>query len=245
MKNMYKQSFKDLVANAESKTNVFYSTIENENCPNPYYIGFGNPNARILIFGKEKAFNVSDLKKLEYENIKNPIEWGYYIKNNIKINKAKFYQSLNYINAFYPYFENNKPGHTWSKYHSFLSKIYPEISKKENEFFKYAFLSEINFQPSSLSIIKQFKNEERIKFLKSEFFKSFDVVILACGKYLNKKQIEEIFNVTYSESILKPRENIHIYKNSNQILINTRQLSMDVSNDLLNKIAALTIKQLE
>lgn len=237
---MYKESFKDLVNYALIKSNNFYNNPENINCPNPYFIGFGNPNAKILILGKEKGFDKSNLKQLEYESINNPREWYNYILNNIGSNKNKFYDSENYINTFFPYLNNNKSGHTWSKYHTLLNNIYNSIPKAENEFLGYAFISEINFIPSKYSEIKRFDNSERLNMLNNKFFKSFEIIILACGNYLKKEEIESIFSVNYSESILKKRENIHIYKNSNQILINTRQLSMDTSNDLLIKIADLT-----
>jgi hypothetical protein len=242
---MYKESFKGLVNFAISKSNDFYNTPENENSPNPYFIGFGNPNAKILILGKEKGFDKSNLKQLEYESINNPKEWDNYIKNNIKTNKNKFYESENYINAFFPYLTKNKSGHTWNKYHTLLNYIYTTIPKFENEFFEYAFLSEINFVPSKYSEIKRFDNHERLNMLSSDFFKSFEVIILACGSYLKKEQIENLFNVSYSDSILKKRENIHTYHNSNQLLINTRQLSMDASNELLIKIAEIAQNRLK
>lgn len=236
---MYKESFKDLVNIALINSNNFYKNPENINSPNPYFVGFGNPNAKILILGKEKGFDKNNLKQLEYESINNPKEWDNYIKNNIISNKNKFYDSENYINAFFPYLNKNKSGHTWNKYHTLLNYIYNSIQKAENEFLGYAFLSEINFIPSKYSEIKKFDNYERLNMLNNKFFKSFEVIILACGSYLKKEQIEKIFSVSYSECILKKRENIHIYQNSNQILINTRQLSMDTSNDLLMKIADL------
>jgi hypothetical protein len=234
---MYKESFKDLVNFAVSKSYDFYNNLENVDSPNPYFIGFGNPNAKILILGKEKGFDKNNLQQLKYESINNPEEWNNYIKNDIVTNKNKFYESEHYINSFFPYLSKNKSGHTWNKYHTLLNHIYTSIPKFENEFFEYAFLSEINYIPSKYSEIKRFDNHERLKMLSSEFFKSFEVVILACGSYLKKEQIENIFSVSYSESILKSRENIHIYQNSNQLIINTRQLSMDASNDLLIKIA--------
>ena len=236
---MYKENFKELVKLSASKTREFYSKSENNGKPNPYYVGFGNPNARIVIFGKEKGFNETNLKQLEYESINNPIEWENYVENNVVSNKNKFYKSENYINTFFPYSHSMKSGHTWNKYYKLIDIIYSQVSKNENDFLNHVFLSEINYKPSKISVIKKVDFNEREAIIKSSFFKSFDVIILACGNYLNKSQIENMFNVTYVESILKPRENIFIYKNSKQIVINTRQLSMDASNDLLTKIATL------
>ena len=242
---MYTSSFIDLVNYAVLNSTEYYKNPEKTNCPNPFFVGFGNPNAKILVFGKEKAFDKENLKQLEYESIKNPHEWNSYIQNNILINKNKFYDSKNYVNVFFPYLNKNKSGHTWSKYYNLLNNVFTSIPDNENEFFNYAFFTEVNYIPSKYSSIKTFKNNERIEMLSHEFFKSFEVIILACGSYLRKEQIENIFNVNYCESIYKKRENIHIYKNSKQILINTRQLSMDVSNDLLIKVSELTKKNLK
>lgn len=53
----YSQEFIKTVENAHKSSEQFYSVHSNENEPNPYFIGFGNPNARILIIGKELSFD--------------------------------------------------------------------------------------------------------------------------------------------------------------------------------------------
>jgi len=111
---------------------------------------------------------------------------------------------------------------------------------ENNNFFSFAFLTEVNFQPSKYSKIKSFQNQERIDFLKEEYFKSFDVIILACGKYLSNTQIEEIFDVKLqNESISAKHELLNVFKNKERILLNTRQLSMAVSNEYLKTISIL------
>ena len=236
---MYSKEFINLVNKAFSESEIL--TPEEKAEGNPYYIGFGNPNAKILFVGKEKGFDKEkNFGQFEFESLLNPKEWKSYIDNSIGINTNKHYNSNTYINAFYPYFGKNKGGHTWSKYEKILKNIYPEMTTENNNFLSYAFLTEVNFQPSKYSKIKVFNNQERIDFLKEEYFKSFDVIILACGKYLSNTQIEEIFDVTLQDNEKSEKhELLKIFKNKDRILLNTRQLSMAVSNEYLKNISAL------
>lgn len=234
---MYDIKFKKLVEFAFQKSQELYRIEANKNKPNPYYIGFGNPNAKILILGKEKGFEPNNFEQLQYESIGNPSEWKHYIDNNILINQESFHQSSLYINAFRPYTGKMKSGHTWSKYNSLVTNFYPQIKKEQNEFLDYAFISEINFEPSRLSKIKKFNHPDRIDFLKSDYYKSFNVIICACGGYLTDEQIESIFDVKYEKDKSLPNEKFKIFRNGERILINTRQLSMNVSNNYLKRIS--------
>ncbi len=234
---MYSSIFKKIVEYAFEKSKEFYKNDANLNKPNPYFVGFGNPNSKILIMGKEKGFDESNLQQLQFESIENPTEWKNYIDNNILFNKTKFYDSEHYVNAFRPYYGKMKGGHTWNKYYTLLKNIYPQIQKNENEFLDYAFISEVNFEPSKLSKIKFFNNAERIELLKSDYYKSFDIIICACANYLTDSQIEEIFDVNFESDLSNPNEKLRIYRNGKRLLINTRQLSMNIKNDYLNRIA--------
>jgi hypothetical protein len=241
---MYNNKFKKLVDFSFQKSKEFYKNQFNLNKPNPYFVGFGNPNSKILIMGKEKGFDESNLPQLQYESIENPNEWKNYIDNNVSFNKTKFYDSEHYINAFRPYYGKMKGGHTWNKYYTLLKSIYPQIQKNENEFLDYAFLSEINFEPSKLSKIKSFNNSERIELLKNDYYKSFNVIICACANYLTDNQIEEIFDVKFESDLSSHNEKLKIFKNDNRILINTRQLSMNIKNDYLIRISEVAKKYL-
>lgn len=241
---MFTKNFIILVDFAFQKSKEFYSDTLNINKPNPFFVGFGNPNSKILILGKEKGFDASNSKQLKYESIENPNEWNAYIINKIDLNKTKFYISEFYINAYRPYFGKMKGGHTWNKYHTLLRNIYPQIQKNENEFLDYVFISEINFQPSRLSKIKSFNSADRIELLKNDYFKSFDVIICACADYLTNYQIEEIFDVKFEQNFSNPKEKLMIYTNEKRVLINTRQLSMNIKNDYLLRISDICKKYL-
>ena len=235
---MYSKKFEDLVNVAFAHSENL--TINEKQFGNPYYVGFGNPNSKVLILGKEKGFDIQNTQtneQFEYESLKNPNEWKYYIENKILPNSSKYYESQDYINAFVPYLQKNKSGHTWTKYQTLLNYLFPEITGFENDFFKMAFISEVNYQPSKLSKINKFENFERLNFLSHEYFKAFPITILGCGNYLSKEQIQQIFDVTYFKDLSKPRQKLTIFKNSNRILVQTRQLSFDINKDYLRRIA--------
>ena len=56
---------------------------------------------------------------------------------------------------------------------------------------------------------------------------------------MNSVKIKEIFNVKFYENKSKSREKLVVYKNDDFILINARQLSMDVKNDYLERISEI------
>lgn len=237
---MYSRKFKDLVNLAFEKSENL--TFNEKKCGNPYYVGFGNPNSKVLILGKEKGFDVQNnhiSEQFEYESLKNPNEWKYYIDNKIKPNTKKYSNTQYYINAFKPYLHKNNGGHTWNKYETLLKYLFPEIKGSENDFFNQAFISEINHQPSKLSKLKKIESSERLDLLKHDYFKSFPITILGCGNYLSQVQIEQIFDLTLFENRSKPRQKLTIFKNSNRILVQTRQLSFDVKTDYLKEIVDL------
>lgn len=66
---MYNTKFKKLVDFSFQKSKSFYKNELNLNKPNPYFVGFGNPNSKILIMEKEKGFDANNLKQLHYERI--------------------------------------------------------------------------------------------------------------------------------------------------------------------------------
>ena len=81
---MYSKEFINLVNKAFSESEKL--TQEEKAEGNPYYIGFGNPNAKILFIGKEKGFDKEkNLRQFEFESLLNPKEWKSYIDNSIEI----------------------------------------------------------------------------------------------------------------------------------------------------------------
>ena len=216
-KVIMRKDFADLVKNANILSEDFYKNQE-YNMPNPFYIGFGNPNSEILILGKEKGFNIEENEtQTFYESINNPKEWLFYVKNNVPFTlENKYINSGFYNNCFIPYIQKiNKSGHTWNKYGKLIQEIYPNEEFENNLFLKKCFISEINHFPSKTSKIYNYDFENRLNFLKSDFYKKFRVIILACGNYLKRKKIEEIFEVNYKDNFSLPRKKLIIYENIN------------------------------
>ena len=89
MEDKYSEKFINLVNDSFIKSNNLLSS--EKEIGNPYYVGFGNPNARVLILGKEKGFNKDNIEQLNLESIENINEWKSYIDNNTSFNYNKFY----------------------------------------------------------------------------------------------------------------------------------------------------------
>lgn len=233
-----KKDFVYLVENANILCDDFYAKTK-EKLPNPFYIGFGNPNSEILILGKEKGFDYKNNENQTfYESINNPKEWNHYIKNDITFTLDKSYENSGfYNNCFIPYLQKiKKSGHTWNKYGKLIQEIYPNEELENNLFLKKCFISEINHFPSKTSEISIYNFQERLNFLKNDFYRKFKIIILACGNYLDRNKIEEIFDVKYKDDFSLPRKKLIIYENKNCILINTRQLSFDTGNLYISQI---------
>lgn len=67
MKSKYSKKFIDLVNNSFINSNNLESS--EKEFGNPYYVGFGNPNSKILILGKEKGFDINNLEQFKYESL--------------------------------------------------------------------------------------------------------------------------------------------------------------------------------
>ena len=72
------------------------------------FIGVGNPNAKILIVGKEPAIEEDNVKQKDLEIKENGNQWRYNIKHNVDLSEVASLQfdesDINYIyNPLYPY----------------------------------------------------------------------------------------------------------------------------------------------
>jgi len=238
---MFRSDFVDIVKIAHQSSEKFYGKEENIGQANPFFIGFGNPNSDLLILGKEKGFETGNSEQLNFESIKNPNEWLHYIQNEIQYHKGKHYAtSSHYLNAYIPYSGKMKSGHTWNKYSKLTSELFNKPALTENNsFLEYAFISEINHEPSKYSKIRKFDFQTRIDLLNNDFYKSFQKTILGCGNYLSWKTIEETFDVKFCEDYSKQREKLVLFKNGERKLILTRQLSMDIRNEFITTLVQL------
>lgn len=240
---MYSNEFKNLVEIAYNKSVEYYKE-EKDLIPNPFYIGFGNPNADVLIVGQEKAIDKKKKFVIKTESVENPWQWKKIADGNISDINYVFYEGKENISSFknplYPYAKICNG--TWSKYQKLLNLIYPELEKEpiENSFFTKSFITEINHQPSPIQLGNK-RDPQREEFLHNDYYKNFNVIILAIGDYLKQNEIEEKFDVKKTRDDSEPWRKLIIYKNNNlnRILLHTRQLSNSFPNYYLGKIRDL------
>jgi len=221
MENIYSDNFIALVS---------------ESYTNDTYIGTGNPNAPILIVGREGATeNISE------EEVSLARKWLPIIQNNEAV-------------CFKEHYNNLPEGQTWTKY----QKLYDYIFKKENESggsnefdFKEGFFTtemNINRAKRTRGVSTEGMEDRKKTFFRHEFIQQFPVVVLACGNYIKNndkvREIDDIFGVTFRNEVIarqteKKKYSFWIHRNADKskLVIHTRQLSSDVPNELLKQIA--------
>lgn len=210
---------------------------------NNQYIGLGNPNANILIIGKEAGIGEKEVSELDIHE-SNAFVW--------KSDKEK------YSKAYFPQQKKLQNGnHTWQKY----QKFYNLIAEKESEqycidFVENVFTTELSnaTSPNSAkakqaSDFKKNLDERKKLFFKHPFIQSFPIVIIVAldGKYIShvgKGNFKEVFDVKYTET-KKIENSSNVYyvhhgktvENTPKLLLHTRQFTNGASNKLLEGIA--------
>ena len=238
---IYPDNFKNLV-----------KRLINEDDTNLNYIGNGNPEAKILIIAKESAINLNEKtlqnrKKSEEQYIeghkRNKERWFGNIKNNVQLD-----DDLDRFNPLFPYrWQNNKriaknrkkepnggTSATWCAYQKLVDRIYGTPKPDKINFLERAFISELSDFVMPMSKYNEMTKESidiRLdKLFSDPFFRSFPIVILACGHYIRdyklEKRITEVFDQNYSG--LENNENgwINVHQKDGRILLHTRHLSM-------------------
>jgi len=176
------------------------------------FLGYGNPNGKILMVGKEHYFNHTleidsprffeeILKAREFENQNNCTSWKNNIKNNFmpewNPNQENFCDNSNAYTAWWNQknIQNKNQNGGTSNTYLHYQKLYQNIflnGKKEDRinFQKEVFNTELNDLPAkkdfNLPKLKELKREfiaQRQELLKCRFFKSFPVIIIASGHY--------------------------------------------------------------
>jgi len=207
---------------------VLFEEFINECEKNNQICGQGNPNADILIIGKESTDTREDALYRNIERCRNKME----------------------RDALRPIDPNNK---TWANYQNLFDNIYCRKSEfiDKWDFEKYAFTTELSSIPRKNSKYPEAKQfiQDRLRFFEaSKFIKSFPVVILACGGYIKNddkvREIDNTFHVEFSQEYGKKESKnrfwTHVDKNDpRRLVIHTRQLSNGVSKDLIKEMASV------
>lgn len=229
--------------------NKEFEKIIDECVKHNQYVGLGNPNAKILLVGKEAGSPVGS--KLNHGS-------GESWKEN-KIDYSRKFTPTE------PKLKNNN--HTWQKYQKLHDIILEKLNHKDKiqnrdayeiTFVENVFTTELSNLPapktSDAKKQKEFEPElEKRKkvFWKNQFIKQFPIVIIAASdnKYIEtySGEVCELFDVEFSEQFICAKSDKlwihHAVKGKNDIfpklLIHTRQLTNGASNELIDKIAEL------
>ncbi len=186
------------------------------------FIGYGNPDAKILIVGKECADqeNSNNWNLFFKPNFK---QWrdsfnthGFGFKDNDGLSTYNF--DNHYFHPIFPYYrqhhtmsqkDNRHTSQTWYYYQRLVDMIRvgnanERIKDKERwiDFFNDCFITELNdiCRPNNKGIGKNGLGKETERHIrerfdwmrKTNFFNQFQVVILACGPYADAIKKDEI-----------------------------------------------------
>ncbi len=210
-------------------------TLFNEllNTTTEHFIGFGNPDSNILILGKECAGTEDDFWAFTVKE--NAEQWRKYIENPLEPERCIYPEPNNCRpNLFSPRFAFKGQLNLWDKgrcvggtsltWLRYQKLIDPTVApKSELTFQNHCFLTELSDVPkpqSDYSIETSDSIRRRVdSFLQNNFFKSFSVVLAACGSYVQHYQInlQRLF--------------------PNSIIIVCRQLSRGITNEYLQQVA--------
>lgn len=221
---------------------------------NQFYLGDGNPNSNILLIGKELA-------SCDNNHYENAISWKKNIENphyEIPNWRENGIDRKEFFNPLHPFkgmkLNDQKEVETWRKYQKlidFINNIENENKDQLYTFHQESFLTELNDNPSKYSNLqieekrRKSINDRIGNFFSLPFIQSFPIVIMANSHYVRDYKINicKLFDVEYEG---KPRivndnknqwYNIHINEKTPKLVIHTRQLSSNITDDLLKEIA--------
>ncbi len=178
------------------------------------YIGYGNPNAKILIIGKECACKPEDD---DYEKFYKPNfnQWDETIlgKHSCSCTSGEEPYDFEHGNFHprYPFFrqenkirrkgKNEGTSSTYYYYQRLVDGIYGREKSEYINFFEDCFITELNdicrSNNKNISIEQGKETEDSIRnrfdwMRKTNFFNQFKVVILACGPYAKAIKEDDI-----------------------------------------------------
>ncbi|MFM9402738.1 hypothetical protein ACKLNQ_12465 [Myroides odoratimimus] len=223
---MYKISFKEFV---------------NKGVQDEFFVGTGNPNASVLIVGKESAIDNKDVIRMNQYKC-NAQTWQNHYKNNTC---EVLEYAIDYSNPLNKSWGSN----TWSKYQKLIDLIRGVESTKYVDFLKYVFTTEINDSPSltTSKAIKDSLNQRKELFKNTDFIQEFPVVVLACSNYFVNSgellEINNVFGVKYADVCkVYTKYNwfyVHYNQDRTKMVIHTRNLNSNVKAELIEDLAVL------
>ena len=155
------------------------------------FIGYGNPDADILIIGQEAA---DDKESKNYKDFyaPNQSKWKVTIENNCLPQTEKFVPSFPFKTQKATIRSGNgNSGATWYWYQRLHDQIYPDAKDPNGNinFFERIFITELNGEPRKNHKDKQenIKSQiaKRFDIMREtkSFWSHFNVVLFLCGSY--------------------------------------------------------------
>ena len=235
-------------------SNCFLDLLEDSRWKKEY-IGLGNPNAKILIVGKECALKENN-PLYERTFKKNWEDWSFNAHNSIGYESISEWnrneEILEKYNPLLPFYKqkfkrlrkledvsyNGGTSPTWWNYQKLINLYRKENGLEENleyiDFFKECFITELSSicRPNNNKLSKEDRENTRESIARrydlikvTPYFKNFDTVIMVCGGYADKLDTKLMFG---NANIINKD------KNGKKL----PQLSYAISNVLLENIAS-------
>lgn len=197
---------------------------------NNLFVGYGNPNGKVLVIGKEAAHVAKEdladhLEKKKEELLQSNVAQWEHILSTEEVPNYDGERPISDENPLYAYGNqfnkkdirkegkpyNGGTSDTYTKYEKLYEQLFLQGEKlKKINFQKEFFITELSDYPTKesyndkeIEALRQQSIEERKPLFALPFFKDFPIVIVAAGDYPNRYQIdlEETFDVVYKGEI--------------------------------------------
>ena len=197
---------------------------------NNLFVGYGNPNGKVLVIGKEAAHVAKEdladhLEKKKEELLQSNVAQWEHILSTGEVPNYDGEHPISDENPLYAYGNqfnkkdirkegkpyNGGTSDTYTKYEKLYEQLFLQGEKlKKINFQKEFFITELSDYPTKESYndkeveaLRQQSIEERKPLFALPFFKDFPIVIVAAGDYPSRYQIdlEKTFDVVYKGEI--------------------------------------------
>ena len=197
---------------------------------NNLFVGYGNPNGKVLVIGKEAAHVAKEdltdhLEKKKEELLQSNVAQWEHILSTGEVPNYDGERPISDENPLYAYGNqfnkkdirkegepyNGGTSDTYTKYEKLYEQLFLQGEKlKKINFQKEFFITELSDYPTKESYndkeveaLRQQSIEERKPLFALPFFKDFPIVIVAAGDYPSRYQIdlEKTFDVVYKGEI--------------------------------------------
>jgi hypothetical protein len=197
---------------------------------NNLFVGYGNPNGKVLVIGKEAAHVAKEdladhLEKKKEELLQSNVAQWEHILSTGEVPNYDGERPISDENPLYAYGNqfnkkdirkegkpyNGGTSDTYTKYEKLYEQLFLQGEKlKKINFQKEFFITELSDYPTKesyndkeIEALRQQSIEERKCLFALPFFKDFPIVIVAAGDYPSRYQIdlEQTFDVVYKGEI--------------------------------------------